>query len=1133
MSRFRPWTLAVAALTAPVFTWLAVAPARDEAGPGSQVVRAAALPLVFEANGGRTDPRARFISHGEGYTLFVTPTESVWSLGGGRSVVRTRLVGARPARVAGRERLPGTVNSLVGRRSDWRTGIPAYGRVASRGVYPGIDLVHHGDRGRLEYDFVVAPGADPRAIELAVRGAQRVSLDARGDLVMQTASGVLRQHRPVAYQGRDRVEASFRLTGNRVRFQLGDWDRSRPLVIDPIVTYAVPRGGNAIDVPRAIAVDSAGSAYITGSTDSSDYPTTAGAADTSYGGIGDAFVTKLTPSGTGIVYSTYVGGTGQDYSQDIEVDSAGSAYIAGYGGSGLGVTATIGAGGGGDAFVAKLNPSGSSLAYFTRVGGTGADYFYGIAVDSSGNAYAAGSTASTNYPVDAPDVDLPGEDAVLTKINAAGTARGYSRYLGGDGFDRAYGVDERNGEAYVAGTTSSSNFPLASAFDTSPTGGTATVTNEAFITKFNTAGTSRVYSTYYGGNGYDLADAIAVGPTGDVWIAGSGDSSTHIATSGLNSTPQPGGSTDTLVAHLHANGTMIAGGYLGGNGVDAEVGFRNGVATDAQGNGYITGKTSSTDTAFSHRATQSTNGGADDAFVVKLGSTSNPATLFKTYHGGESGEHGEGIATGPEGSFFVAGTTNSIDYPSKPAGPEPAADGDGFVVKYMPFSASFTSGPDGPTDDSTPQFGFGAGEQGSTYECRVDGAAFAVCPDIFTTAPLADGPHTFDVRALDQGGTPGPSVRKSFAVDTVPPAEFGLIGPGPGEATGSQPVFTWNETSDSGTSVTGYTVVVDGQPSGAGACSGGTCSYQPSMPIPDGEHTWRVSATDAFGHVRDSETRPFTVAAAPVAKLAIAPNPALVGRAVTFDASGSADNGPIAAYDWDLDGNGTFETSTGSVPATTGTYPQAATIKVSVRVTDGGGLAGEASGNLTVNAIPGQVQFGISVNNGAQFTNDPDVRVSANFPLVTSSILLSNDGGFGGAKSFLPAPSLPWRLESSGPERLPKTVYARFLPSAVQGLTFQDDIILDETPPKVTAATVAGASSAGAGTARAARAFKLRVRASDNVSGVRGLQVTANKRRPGRLKRYRRTLRVSAAKLPLYVRAKDRAGNFSRWRKAR
>src|SRR5438093_3579644 len=322
------------------------------------------LPLSFEANRGQMDSDVKFFSRGSGYGIFITPTEMVLSLGRGSrqetkepealkrnagpnrpsaaadrprrtSVLRMKLAGADPKpQLTGEEELPGKVNYFIGNDpKKWRTNVSTYAKVKYREVYPGIDLVHYGNQRQLEYDFVVAPGADPKAIRLGFEGAETVEIDGRGDLLLHTPEGDVRQHKPVIYQQTDgtrtEVSGNYSLSRkNQVSFEVGEYDQGRPLVIDPTLSYSTYLGGNSHDGGYGIAVDSAGNAYVTGETYSTNFPT-ASPFQAAFGGNLDAFVTKLNATGSALMYSTYLGGNDYDYGAGIAVDSAGSVYVTG------------------------------------------------------------------------------------------------------------------------------------------------------------------------------------------------------------------------------------------------------------------------------------------------------------------------------------------------------------------------------------------------------------------------------------------------------------------------------------------------------------------------------------------------------------------------------------------------------------------------------------------------------------------------------------------------------------------------------------------------------------------------------------------------------------------------------------
>ena len=487
------------------------------------------LPLSFEANQGQTDSQVNFLSRGSGYTLFLTPTEAVLSfpsrdrkgagaspspsgpsLPEGRTVVRMKLVGANPTpQVEGLEELPGKSNYFLGNDpSQWRTNVPHYAKVQYKDVYPGVDLLYYGNQRQLEYDLVVAPGADPAAIELSFEGVEKLRIDAQGDLLLDTPGGEIRQHKPLIYQEVDGVRreiaGAYVLNGDRqVSFEVAAYDAGEPLIIDPVLIYSTYLGGSFSDRSFGIAVDASGNAYVTGDTSSSDFPT-ASPVQASNVGSGDAFVTKLNAAGNALVYSTYLGGSSRDNGNGIAVDVSGNAYVTGRTDSANFPTASpiqAARNGSNDAFVTKLNAAGNALVYSTYLGGTGFEAGFGIAVDASGNAYVAGETGSSDFPTANAIQPAYGggvRDAFVTKLNPAGSALIYSTYLGGSSTEPGHGIAvDASGNAYVTGFTASTDFPTASPVQPAFSGGNW----DAFVTKLNAAGNALVYSSYLGGMG--------------------------------------------------------------------------------------------------------------------------------------------------------------------------------------------------------------------------------------------------------------------------------------------------------------------------------------------------------------------------------------------------------------------------------------------------------------------------------------------------------------------------------------------------------------------------------------------------------------------------------------------------------
>jgi len=736
-------------------------PAKTDASHPQVVAAYGKLPLAFEINKGQTDSQVKFLSRGSGYTLFLTGREAVlevrkpsgfrpqgpgitdpkyWTgnptqrrsaparppdsrirlldlgllpidlhpsaMGISRvpnpqlqttAVMRIKLEGANSAaKVVGAEELPGRSNYFLGRDPrKWRTGVANYAKVRYKDVYPGVDVVYYGNQGKLEHDFVVSPGADPAAINLAIEGAGSLRLDHDGNLVAQLNSGDMVLRKPTVYQPGNpnseiqnpkSVDGRFvLLADNRIGFEVGIYDKTKPLIIDPVLTYSTYLGGNGHDSGWGIAVDTAGNAYVTGMTSSSDFPTV-NPLQPGFGGGYDVFVSKLNAAGSALVYSTYLGGSDDDFGSGIAVDTTGNAFVTGSTASLDFPTANPlqGAYGGGsiDAFVSKLNPTGSALVYSTYLGGTGYDYGDSIVVDTAGNAFIAGSTSSPDFPtVNSLQSAFGGGpyDAFVAKFNPAGSALVYSTYLGGTGEDDGTSIAlDGAGNAYLTGLTSSPNFPTAHPMQGAFGGGPY----DAFVAKFNPAGSALVYSTYLGGSDFDTGVGIAVDAAGSAYVTG-GTASTNFPTA----TPLQGsllGSKNAFVAKLSSTGSaLVYSTYLGGKYWD--VGY--GIAVDAAGNAYVTGLTGSSDFPTINPL-QPSLGGGYDAFVSKFNAAGS-ALIYSTYLGGSNDDMNLGFAADSTGNAFVTGYTQSADFPTaKPLQANlvgsPSVGLDAFVAKISP-----------------------------------------------------------------------------------------------------------------------------------------------------------------------------------------------------------------------------------------------------------------------------------------------------------------------------------------------------------------------------------------------------------------------------------------------------------------
>ena len=457
------------------------------------------LPMAFEANRGQTDGQVKFLSRGSGYTVFLTPSEAVLALrrtagreSSAAAVLRMKLMGASAAaKVTGLKELPGKSNYFIGNDPrKWHTQVPAYAQVRYQNAYPGIDLLYYGHQGQLEYDFVVAPGASPKAITLAITGTSHdgpLRIDSEGNLVASLDDGQVSLHKPVVYQpagaGRNYVDGRYVLKGeHEVGFEIAASDPARPLVIDPTLTYSTYLGGTDYDDGNGIAVDSVGNAYVTGSTFSTDFPTSNALQPSRNGFSVTAFVAAIDPTGTTLLYSTYLGGSGGDSGLGIAVDSAGDAYVTGLTGSTNFPTSNPlqpGKTGLYDAFVAKIDPTGATLLYSTYLGGSNQDGGVGIAVDNASNAYVTGRTRSTDFPTSNPfqPTNRGFTDAFVAAIDPTGVTLLYSTYLGGNNDDGGNGIGvDSAGNAYVIGSTFSTDFPTSNPLQPTKHG-----SSEAFV----------------------------------------------------------------------------------------------------------------------------------------------------------------------------------------------------------------------------------------------------------------------------------------------------------------------------------------------------------------------------------------------------------------------------------------------------------------------------------------------------------------------------------------------------------------------------------------------------------------------------------------------------------------------------
>jgi hypothetical protein len=690
------------------------------------------LPLSFVPNAGQTNERVRYLAQGTGSSFFfftddkvtlsfakpagedpgsgAPPTGSEGPNAGTEQrgvALELRFIGANPnARVEVGAPAPGKVNDLTGAESERRRDLPTFGELTYRDLWPGIDMVFRGQGGKLKYEFHVKPGADPSDIQLAYAGAEGLSVTEGGSLEIDTVLGTLRDSAPVSYQpaGEKRVPVESRYApadgGNEdgYGFALAGYDRARPLVIDPGLEYSTFLGGSLPDAGNDVAVDEDGNAYVTGRTNSADYPTTPGAFDRTYNQSGDAFVTKLNESGSRLVYSTYLGGSLRDEGFGIEVDDEGRAYVTG-GTFSADYPTSRGAfdqtfNGFEDAFVTKLNESGARLVYSTYLGGSsrdvdieGGDFTSlgnDIAIDEDGNAYVAGGTFSADYPTTPGAFDATynqSGDAYVTKLNESGSRLVYSTFLGGTNTDAGLGVAvDEEGTAYLTGNTASVTYPTTpGAFDQTFNG----FGRDAFVTKLNESGSRLVYSTYLGGSNTDEGRAIAIDEDDDdasAYITGRTISSDYPTTPGAFDQTN-NGFGDAYVTKLNESGSRLDySTFLGGSNSDEG----RGIAVGEEGRASVTGRTFSLEYPTTDNAFDRTNN-FGDAFVTKLNEPGS-RLVYSTFLGGSNLDEGNGIDVeedGDDGDLYVTGRTFSPDFPTTPGAFDQSPNGfsDVFVTK--------------------------------------------------------------------------------------------------------------------------------------------------------------------------------------------------------------------------------------------------------------------------------------------------------------------------------------------------------------------------------------------------------------------------------------------------------------------
>jgi len=754
------------------------------------------LPLAFEANTGKFDRRVKFLARGHGQKVFVTSDGMVLALGSDAWVALEFQGRNTEAKSEGVEKLDGITNYFIGDESSpfnskYFTNIPNFARVRQQQIYPGIDVVYYGSRRQLEYDLIIAPGADAGRIKVRIKGHDKASISESGDLVLTTRAGEVRLKKPLAYQERDggrvAVPARYVLEEDRVRFDVAAYDTSRALIIDPLLSYSTIVGGSggvASDV-YGVAVNAAGNAYVAGNTTSTNFPLV-NAFETHTTGSA-AFVSKLNASGTGFIYSTFISGAKSSSSNNgVAIDSSGNAYVFGRTDSNFPVTkgAYQTRNTGNAAFVAKLGPQGNTLIYATFINGlipSGVVFSHSIAVDASGNAYVSGSGVSNFVPTTgAFQSTIRGGtwDAAVVKLNATGTAAVYATFLGGTGNEQSTAIAvDGAGNAYVTGYTTSSDFPTLNAYQPALRG-----TQDAFVTKFSSTG-ALVYSTYLGGSdsafGGETGESIAVDSSGQAYVAGSTPSNDFPVIRAFMPV-RPAAGMSAFVTKLAASGSALSYSTFLGAPDDGSDGFPDmgigGIALDGAGNAYIAGSTNrvvfwpNVDAFMTSSSSVSSH-----PFVAKIQELDSSMLTFSTLFGAPgnfasgTSQIANNVAVDLNANIYVVGSANesSITTAQRPFPTTPGAlrtGGGGFVFKITPgrFTTKLLSSNPNPTSAGAVTLSAFVTNvaPGGTVTFNSDGNPLATVPvsggGATLTVTLPAGVHQLDAVYSGDGRTSRP-----------------------------------------------------------------------------------------------------------------------------------------------------------------------------------------------------------------------------------------------------------------------------------------------------------------------------------------------------------------------------------------
>jgi PKD repeat protein len=811
------------------------------------------------------------------FDQYVAPEDPVAARG---VLVRISFTDSHVVEPEGRGELSFMNNYFLGNDpSKWRTGVRNYREVVYEDLYDGIDLVYGVKDGHLKYEFHVSPGADPRQIEIAYEGVDRLLLDIDGGMTASTSLGNLRDLAPVSYQESEEIKCPFSLRGPfSFGFACQGWDDSRALVIDPLVYSTFLGGGNLERVFR-IATDPSGNVHVVGFTRSSDFPATPGAFDVSYDFGYDGFVAKLNPNGSSLAWATFLGGLGDEWANGVAIDSIGDIYVVGETDS-TDFPVTMGAydtsfNGIQDAFVARFTGDGV-LTWATYLGGTDGEMGHGIALDSSGNMVVVSWTKSSDFPVTpgAFDTSHDGDrDVYIAKLDPSGATLLWATFLGGSGYERIWSVTlGADDSIYATGVTNSTDFFVTpGAFDTTLNGST-----DAFIAKMNPTGSALFWATYLGGAGSDGGGEIVLDRSGDLYVT--------VGTSSIDFPVTPGafdvtqnGTWDTVIAKLNSIGSdLVWATYLGGSGSDT----LGQIAMDVAGDIWVAGITHSADIPITPCAFDTTFNGTSDGYLSRL-NPNGTGLLYATFLGGSSGESIYDMVLGSPGYAYLAGYTNSADFPVTPGAFDTTYNGgdDVFVTKI------------GPGPPNTPPVLAWTGEPNYVSD-GLDPETGTILTDFTYRVAYYDAennsPAQINVKIEKPLGTPYGTFPMSFASWKGMPNNY---------TTGA--TYTFSTKLPAGTDFWYYFCAMDG------------CLWATGPP------TVPIDAPDVI-----SDNPPVAVAQA-------FPTSAFMGDTIAFDATASTDDFGITAYLWDFG-----DTTTDINPLTTHAYTSRGTFLANLTVWD-------------------------------------------------------------------------------------------------------------------------------------------------------------------------------------------------------